>query len=42
MQLINNDFRLVNQQDVAYGSVDLVVVLTFSDAKIPEDEGRDL
>jgi hypothetical protein len=37
IRLINKDFRLVSQQDVADGSVDLVVALAFPDAKIPED-----
>lgn len=39
IRLINRDFRLVSQQDVADGSVDLVVALAFLNAKIPEDEG---
>jgi len=35
----NKDFRLVTQEEMPDGSMDLVLVLQFPDPKIPEDEG---
>jgi len=39
MHLLNKDFRLVAQEEMPDGSMDLVLVLQFPDPKIPEDEG---
>jgi transcriptional regulator with XRE-family HTH domain len=39
VRLVNKDFRLVNQEEIPHGSIDLVMALSFPDSKIPEDEG---
>jgi hypothetical protein len=42
MHLLNKDFRLVTQEEMPDGSMDLVLVLQFPDPKIPEDEGASI
>jgi hypothetical protein len=39
VRLVNKDFRLVGQEEIQHGSIDLVLALSFPDPKIPEDEG---
>ena len=39
IRLVYKDFRLVGQEEIQDGSIDLVLVLSFRDPKIPEDEG---
>jgi hypothetical protein len=39
VRLVNKDFRLVGQEEIQDGSIDLVLALSIPDPKIPEDEG---
>lgn len=39
VRLVNKDFRLVDQEEIQDGSINLVLALSFPDPKIPEDEG---
>ena len=39
VRLVNKDFRLVCDEEIQDGSIDLVIALSFLDPKIPEDEG---
>ena len=39
MHLLNKDFRLLTQEEMPDGSMDLVLALQFPDPKIPEDDG---
>jgi hypothetical protein len=39
VRLANKDFRLVDQEEIPHGSIDLVLALSFPDPKTPKDEG---
>ena len=39
VRLVNKDFRLVCDEEIQDGSIDLIIALSFPDPKIPEDEG---